>query len=137
MYSIKFNFRTWGIFSVISKKVFCVISSDGKDWSSQPYKNTSHVLLMLTDMRINQKMQMPHNKFKFWSIRVFHRDIEKKKKNTPSFGIGQFRKSDILPTIINSCTSEQKTGLTQSSSLQSFELPVHTDQSDGPGVCYT
>ncbi len=44
----------------------------------------------------------------------------------------QFRKLDISPTTINSCNSGQKAGLTQSSSAQSIELPVHTDQPQRP-----
>jgi hypothetical protein len=39
----------------------------------------------------------------------------------------QFRKPDIFPTTMTGCSSEQKAGLTQSSSAQSLQLPVHTD----------
>jgi hypothetical protein len=49
--------------------------------------------------------------------------LKKKKKKTPPFSYLaiygalriQFRKSDILPTIITSCSSRRKTSLTQSS----------------------
>jgi hypothetical protein len=53
--------------------------------------------------------------------------FRKQRKNTPPFGRGavrrQFSKPDIFPSTITTCSSGQKAGLTQSSSL---ELSVHT-----------
>jgi hypothetical protein len=46
---------------------------------------------------------------------------------------GQPRKLDTFPTSITSCSSRQMADLTQSSSAQSLEHPVHTDYSRTTG----
>ncbi len=66
------------------------------------------------------------------ALRFISKQIKQKERNnTPPFDYlaveGAVRKPDIFPTTITSCSSEQKAGLTQSSSAQSLELPVHID----------
>ncbi len=60
-------------------------------------------------------------------IRILNQEERKNTGTVPR----QFRKPDIFSTTTTSYSSEQKAGLAQSSSAQSVDLPVHTDQPKG------